>query len=140
LLIKSLNFKFLNQRLYMRVIAAYLIFAILLIVGCKSDTTEPKALTINDLNGEWEIYHATRNGKVTKSLEKGNFVFQDDSLVSSNLFNTANSLNFTYDKGAITIKGEPNFSTLNVESFKEDTLVLSARLKVFEMEFYLLKK
>ena len=108
--------------------------------GCKSDPNGIREIVVEDLMGEWEIFYATRNGNITKSLEKGNFVFQADNLVSSNLFNTPNNLNFTYDKGTISIEGEPNISYLTVKKLKNDTLVLSSKMKVFDMEFFLSKK
>ena len=123
----------------MRITFISIICGLFLIVGCKSDNTL-KEITVEDLFGEWEIYYATRNGKVTKSLEKGVFVFQADNLVSSNLFASTNSLNFTYDKGTIRINGDPNMGVLNVNKLQNDTLVLSSKLKVFSMEFYLTKK
>ena len=113
---------------------------LLLIIGCKSDNSLPKEFTEEDLFGEWEIYHATRNGKVTKSLDKGNFIFQADNLVSSNLFASPNSLNFTFDKGTIKINGDPNMGVLNINKFQNDTLILSSKMKVFDMEFFLTKK
>jgi len=110
------------------------------ISSCKSDVSPAAEITENDLLGEWVIYYATRNGKVTKSLEKGNFVFQADNLVSSNLFNTTNSINFTYDKGIINIEGDPNMSSLNIQMLQNDTLIVSSKMKVFNMEFHLVKK
>ena len=108
--------------------------------SCKTDANPLKEITAEDLMGEWEIYHATRNGKETKSLEKGNFVFQADNLVSSNLFSNPNSLNFTYDKGTIAFEGDPNMDYLKVEKLQNDTLILSSKLQVFKMEFFLTKK
>ena len=123
----------------MRILSIF-ILAVFFISGCISDSNHLKELTQEDLQGEWIIYHATRNGKVTKSLENGNFVFQADNLVSSNLFSNSNSLNFTYDKGTIKIEGDPNIKALQISQFQNDTLILSSKLKVFEMEFYLTKK
>ena len=105
----------------MRIIAVFMLVVVFLVFGCKSDSNPLEELTVTDLNGKWIIYHATRNGNVTKSLEKGNFVFQDDSLVSSNLFSTSNNLNFTYANGAIVVEDEPNFNALKVEKFTKDT-------------------
>ena len=108
--------------------------------GCKSDSNPLKEITTEDLVGEWVIFYATRNGKVTKSLEKGNFVFQADNLVTSNLFANPNSLNFTYDKGTITIEGEPNMASLKINKLQNDTLIMSSKMKVFNMEFHLTKQ
>jgi len=124
----------------MRPISIFFLFILLALGGCKPDVATAKEITQEDLVGEWEIYYAERNGKVTKSLEKGNFVFGADNLVSSNLFNTTNSLNFTYDKGIIDIEGEPNMASLKIRKLQNDTLVLSSKMKVFNMEFHLKKK
>lgn len=117
-----------------------MICGIFLIIGCKSDNALVKEVTKEDLFGEWQIFHATRNGKETKSLENGNFIFQADNLVSSNLFTTPNSLNFTYEKGTIIINGDQNVGILNINKLQNDTLILSSKMKVFNMEFYLIKK
>ena len=124
----------------MRITFISLICLLFLIIGCKSDNALLKEITTEDLVGEWEIYRAVRNGKVTKSLESANIVFQADNLVSSNLFATTNSLNFTYDKGTIRVSGDPNLEVLNIKTLQNDTLILSAKMKVFEMEFYFAKK
>ena len=117
-----------------------MIFMLVAFIGCKPDVPVAKEITQQDLVGEWEIFYAERNGKVTKSLENGNFVFGADNLVSSNLFNTPNNLNFTYDKGIINIEGEPNMASLKIRKLQNDTLVLSSKMKVFDMEFHLKKK
>lgn len=124
----------------MRISIIFMLFILIVLNGCKSDVSTVKEITQEDLYGEWEIYYAKRNGNVTKSLEKGNFVFQADNLVTSNLFNTPNSLNFTYDKGTISIIGEPNIETLKIEKLQNDTLIVSSKMQVFKMEFHLAKK
>ncbi|MDF1698129.1 MAG: hypothetical protein P1U56_19935 [Saprospiraceae bacterium] len=121
----------------MRISSIFIFFLVVALYGCKSDKNGVREIVEEDLIGEWVIFYATRNGKMTKSLEEGNFVFQDDNLVSSNLFNSSNSLNFTYDKGTINIEGDSLMSYLKVKKLKNDTLVLSSKMKVFEMEFYL---
>jgi len=124
----------------MRKLFIFMLFILFTLNGCKSDVVPVKEISKEDFIGEWEIYYATRNGNVTKSLENGNFVFLADNLVSSNLFNTSNSLNFTYDKGTIKIEGEPNMASLKIEKLQNDTLVMSSKMKVFKMEFHLKKK
>ena len=124
----------------MRILFIFIFLITFVIVGCKPDAPPAKEITQEDLVGQWEIFFAKRNGKVTKSLEKGNFVFGADNLVSSNLFNSTNSLNFTYDKGTISIEGDPNMNSLKIDKLQNDTLVLSSKMKVFNMEFHLKKK
>lgn len=124
----------------MRVSIIFILFVLFICNGCKLDSNALKEITKEDLFGRWEIFYATRNGNVTKSLENGNFVFQADNLVSSNLFNSSNTLNFTYDKGTIKIEGDPNMSFLKVNKLQNDTLIVSSKMKVFDMEFHLIKK
>ena len=124
----------------MRISVIFMLFILLFTYGCKPDSNSLKEITQDDIVGKWEMYYATRNGNVTKSLENGNFVFQADNLVTSNLFNSPNSLNFTYDKGTIIIKGDPNMSSLKIKKLQNDTLVLSSKMRVFDMEFHLVKK
>ena len=116
------------------------LLVILFFCSCKTDSSALKEITQNDFIGEWEIFYATRNGNVTKSLEKGNFVFQADSSVTSNLFNGENNLKFTFDKGTISIEGDPNMDHLKILKLQNDTLVMSSKMKVFNMEFHLKKK
>ncbi|MEM9548737.1 MAG: hypothetical protein AAGA77_22325, partial [Bacteroidota bacterium] len=118
----------------------FIIFLALALAGCKTDVPPEKEITQDDLVGEWEIFYAERNGRITKSLEKGKFVFGADNLVSSNLFNRPNSLNFTYNKGTISIEGDPNMTSLNIDRLQNDTLVISSKMKVFNMVFHLKKK
>ncbi len=125
----------------MRISFIFILFIFFSLGGCKPDMDDPlKEVTKEDLFGEWVIFHAIRNGNVTKSLEKGNFIFQADNSVSSNLFNTPNSLNFTYDSGTIKIEGDPNMTSLKIKKFQNDTLIVSSKMKVFKMEFHLKKK
>ncbi len=124
----------------MRILSIFMFFVLFTLSGCKSDAAPPKEISKEDLIGEWEIFYATRNGNVTKSLENGNFVFLADNSVSSNLFTTSNSLNFTYEKGTIKIEGEPNMESLTINKLQNDTLVVSSKMKIFKMEFHLKKK
>ena len=124
----------------MRILFSFVLFSVLAISGCKTDSAAKKEINQEDLIGEWEIYYATRNGNVTKSLENGNFVFEGDNSVSSNLFTTSNSVNFTFDKGIINIQNEPNMSTLKINKLQNDTLILSSKMRVFDMEFHLKRK
>lgn len=124
----------------MRILTVIMIFFLVSCFGCKPDSGISSEFTQEDLTGEWEIYRATRNGNVTKSLESGIFVFGADNLVSSNLFESTNSFNFTYDNGTIKIDGEPNITSLKIRRLYNDTLVLSSKMKVFKMEFHLKKK
>jgi len=124
----------------MRILSIFFFLFLFTLGGCKPDVAPVKEITQDDIVGEWEIFYAQRNGKATKSLESGNFVFGADNSVSSNLFDTSNSLNFTYDKGTITIEGNPNMNSLKIKKLQNDTLVLSSKMKVFKMELHLKKK
>lgn len=124
----------------MRISIIFALLAVFAFVGCRSDANSTKEITTDDLLGKWEIFYATRNGNVTKSLENGNFLFQADNLVSSNLFNSPNSLNFTYDRGTIKIEGDSNVNSLKVKKLQNDTLIMTSKMKVFNMEFHLTKR
>lgn len=117
-----------------------IILCVFVIFSCKPDKTPEVEVTSSDISGEWAIYHATRNGKVTKSLENGSFVFLPDNTLKSNLLETENSYTFTMNKSKILIEGSETLSQLNVKSFKQDTIVLASKMKVFEMEFFLARK
>ena len=120
----------------------YILFlSIVLIFGCKGDkSSKAVELSASDLVGHWDIYHVTRNGKVTKTLENGYLLFQADNTIKSNILSDENYHIFNFDKNKINIQDLDKLNFFDVKSLENDTLVLSTKINVFEMNFFLKKK
>jgi len=111
---------------------------VVLAFGCKPEKIT-KSIEVGDLTGKWNIFHVTRNGKVTKTLENGFFVFQADNTIKSNLFPEENSHTFKFERDKIDIEGLDNLNNFKIESIKNDTMVLESKVNIFDMKFYLRK-
>jgi len=115
------------------------LIATILILGCKHEkVTAP--VVVEDLLGEWDIFHVTRNGKVTKTLENGFLHFQADNTIKSNLFPDEKYHTFNFEQDKIAIEGLENLNIFSVRSLSNDTLVLDTKVNVFDMQFYLKKR
>lgn len=104
-------------------------------LSCKGDAKEAKVV----FDGDWKIYHAERNGKVTKTLEGGVFMFSGDTSFRSNIFGEENLFTFEHKGGRMVTKsGEPELN-FEVLSNGVDTALLSGKVKTFKMAIYLVK-
>ncbi|MFT6335042.1 MAG: hypothetical protein ACI86M_003030 [Saprospiraceae bacterium] len=118
----------------------YILFIVfVLAVGCKPERVN-KPVSAEDLVGEWDIYHVTRNGKVTKTLENGYLLFQADNTIKSNLFPDEKYHAFIFEQNKINIQGLENLNEFKVKSLTNDTLILDLKVNVFDMQFYLQKR
>ncbi len=107
----------------------------LLILSCKPD--EPKSDI--SLKGKWNIHEALRNGKVTKTLKGGYFVYESDTSFSTNIFGEDNIFIFKMiGNKLITTSGQPELR-LKLSTTHPDSMVLSGRIKYFNMEFRLVR-
>ena len=118
----------------------YILFiAFIFILGCKPEKVI-KSVSVEDLVGEWDIFHVTRNGKVTKTLEDGYLLFQADNTIKSNLFPDEKYHTFIFEQNKVDIQGLENLNEFKVKSLNNDTLILDSKVNVFDMEFYLKKR
>ncbi len=118
----------------------YLLFiAIVFVFGCKPEKVM-KSVSADDLVGEWDIFHVTRNGKVTKTLENGYLLFQADNTIKSNLFPDEKYHTFIFEQNKVDIQDLESLNEFKVKSLINDTLILDSKVNVFEMEFYLKKR
>ncbi|MEE9440140.1 MAG: hypothetical protein V3V14_14135 [Saprospiraceae bacterium] len=118
-------------------ISIFILFIILL-GSCRVDKSQKLDVTIENLYGKWDIIHATRNEKETKSIETAYFVFQDDNSVKTNLFGSQNSYTFVFDSKTIDIES-PTPLKMKILKMKNDTLELTSKIGVFDMKFILKK-
>ena len=117
-----------------------LIFLSVIALSCKSDKVVDAPVVIDDLIGNWELFYASRNGKVTKTTENAYILFEDDKTVKSNLFDVEKSHTFNFDGNRVKVSGDPSFKEFVVKRIQNDTLMLSSTIKSFKMEFALVKK
>ena len=133
-----LDWRFIEKLLSRMRILFFLIFIIC--IGCKPDKAPELSVSNTDLVGEWIIYSAMTNGKSTRRLEKGYFVFQADKTIKSNLFGDQNSYNFKLSNNMVRIEGHKVIKKLIVKKLSNDSLALSSKMNVYEMDFFLTKK
>lgn len=117
----------------------YVFFISLLLFSCKMDKSSFD-LDESMLRGEWVVYSATRNGKVTKSADKSFILFEADNIIKSNLFTMDESHTFTKDRNKLLLNEEELVKFFSVKDLRSDTLVLTTKVKSFKMEFFLKKK
>lgn len=116
-----------------------LLISFFIIIGCKSEKVS-QPLVVEDLVGEWDIFHVTRNGKVTKTLENGYLHFQADNTIKSNLFSDEKNHTFILKQDKVDVDGLENLNEFKIESLSNDTLIVTSKVNVFDMQFYLKKK
>lgn len=116
-----------------------LLITIVFVLGCQPEKVI-KPVSVDDLVGEWDIFHVTRNGKVTKTLENGYLLFQADNTIKSNLFPDENYHTFIFEQNNVGIQGLESLNEFNVNSLINDTLILDAKVNIFDLKFYLKKR
>lgn len=73
----------------------YILPAFLLVVACNSDE---KGFSYKDIEGDWEVVYAERNGIETSTFQKSIFTFSSDSIFSTNIPRLEN-------QGKVRLKG-----------------------------------
>ena len=116
-----------------------LLFATVLILGCKNEKVI-KPIAVEELFGEWDIFHVTRNGKLTKTLENGYLHFQADNTIKSNLFPDENYHTFIFEQNKVNVVDVNTLKEIKVKSLSQDTLIIDSKVSVFDMQFHLKKR
>jgi hypothetical protein len=96
-------------------------------------------ITDQDIIGTWEVYEALRNGKPTKTLEAATIQFKDDKSVLSNVLPDQAPLKYQLKDRNLLIKGNESYD-LYIEQIALDTLILSGKMSIFDMELKLKRK
>ncbi len=111
-----------------------LIASTVLVASCKSD--KDPYIDKASISGKWDIYDATRNSRQTTTLKDGFIEFREDgNLLTNILGDTTLSPYFIKDQ-ILESSGDFDYQ-FKIEQLANDTLVLSGKMKVFDMIFYL---
>lgn len=65
-----------------RRVVIIIVFSFVFFSACKE---EKEAVQYGDIQGEWELIRAERNGRITTTFEKSHFNFTDDTILSTNI-------------------------------------------------------
>ena len=120
----------------MRILISGLIFTLTILVSCDSGSS---GIDREDsLEGTWEILDALRNGRRTTTLKDGFISFDSTGSMSTNILGKTTVSNFIWDENLISSDGEFDYD-FNIEKLSGDTMILSGKMKAFDMVFYLMK-
>lgn len=112
-------------------IAAFSIFTILLIHGCKTEQEcKPQ--------GKWYFAEVTRNYRITNTLVNGYIEFIDDQSLKSNLFDENETYKYTIADRKLTIDADEQLS-LTINACSPDSIDIEGELSYFLMRFKLTK-
>lgn len=106
---------------------------IMFLLSCKNSNP-----SYEDINGEWSIIEAKRNGRITRTLENVYFKFDSTPKMQTNILGEDQSYPINYDFPSIEIESS-QLNKLNVISLVEDTLILSTRIDKFKYDLELLR-
>lgn len=122
---------FSHKILFMRLIFA---FAVLLTISaCAEDA---KALTGEELQGNWEVTEAKRNGKLTRTFSNAYFRFGDNGQMETNF--SGESMNGPYEIEEQTIiYNGPAGQVYDIESWEDSTFLMNFEFQGFKFEFLL---
>lgn len=92
-----------------------------------------------DIEGNWTLIRATRNGKPTQTLENVFFDFSKENRMMTNLLGSENTFEINYNYPAIKIENSSELERLTVKKLLRDTLHLELRLMNYKYDFYLMR-
>ena len=110
-------------------ILGYLILGIGLLVSC-----EPEQVTENKLRGKWSIIKASRNNKLTSTLEDGFFNFTSDSTFLTNIYNSDEVYRYRITEDGFD-QYIPNDQSYRVEYGGRDTIQINTRILKYDFQF-----
>ena len=109
----------------------------LMLISCKTDNINE--ITRNSLVGEWSVLDALRNGRRTTTLKDGFMRFKKEGRLVTNILGRETTSNYLVEGSTISSDGDFEYS-FEIEKLSGDTLLLSGKMKAFEMVFYLMKQ
>jgi hypothetical protein len=96
--------------------------------------------TLKDsLIGEWEILDALRNGRRTTTLKDGFMRFEDEGKLTTNILGRETTSYYKFSDSKIESDGDFEYN-FEIEKLSGDTLLISGKMKVFDMVFYMIRK
>ena len=107
----------------------FLLALVLLISACESE-----GLTHEDIQGQWSVISATRNGKETTTLEYGYFDFSNDTVFLTNIYSSDQSFGYELRDNKIYQEGGEN-AVYTVQQNDVDSIVLSTTIRDFDFRF-----
>lgn len=114
--------------------STFLSIIILFMIFSSCDST---AETNKQLQSNWMIIKAVRNGRMTSTLQDGIIRFWHNDSIETNIFGGISKSSYLIDKNTIVSDSElPNFI---VNSIGKDTLILETKIKKYQFSFTLIK-
>lgn len=116
----------------------YLLYTICLVLfivfSCKNENA---SVDLRQLNGQWNIVNASRNGKVTNTLDNAFIRIESDKLFH-NLNGDTISAKYNLDENIMMVEDE-TIQELNIEMLTTDSLKLNTKISNFKFKFTLTK-
>ena len=103
---------------------------LLIIASCKSDT---KSVDMKQLNGQWEIVQAIRNGKETSTLDNAFFKFDNEAL-THNLNGDTIVSQYAIVNQELTINDD-FLEKMEITQLNSDTLRVMFKIESFRFNF-----
>jgi hypothetical protein len=113
----------------------YTLVAIIFLSSCKDNDIELNKSII----GTWDVFASEMNNKPNGLMKNGWFVFTNDNLVKSNIFEENNSEKYNVENGRLIIDGKEKFD-LKITRLEKDTMFLEGKVKVYKMEYFLSRR
>jgi hypothetical protein len=105
-------------------------FCICLIISCNSDSKT--AINESLLIGNWTLTSATRDGKITKTLENAFINFENDKELYCNIFQEQQPLLYELNKSNLLIKTIQPF-TFKITTLDSINLSLKGEISKYDM-------
>lgn len=106
-------------------------FCFFILVSCQNENLLQK-----QIQGKWNVANAERNGKATSTLEDAFFLFEGDSLLTTNILRSIISVPYKLKDQKILQSGMPPIE-YEIEEIFEDSLILSTQIRDYHFKFFL---
>lgn len=118
------------------IIKKFSIFLIaIFIISCSSEKVEYPTTA---LIGKWDLRNALRDGKTTKVLNGAYLLFENDSILNSNIIGDTLNYNFNIEDNIIHQTGNHQLD-YTIDVFSTDTLSLTALVNGAKFNLLFLK-
>lgn len=111
-----------------------MIFTTLMISSCGSDVEKPAPLTVETLDGRWELFSALRNGEKTQSLE-GTYIEIENGQMTTNFTGEAVQTPVKFENEQLT----QNDQVYTITGCTNDTLGITTTLMNFDFRMHFAK-
>ncbi len=119
----------------MRLFQTILVLSILM--SCRQDLAV--ITPDSDISGQWKIIAASRDGQTTSLLQNGEYVFNADNTMTSNLVENGQLYPYTISNNHIIVDVPGEKREYTVLKATNDTLIIGSRMHKSYFEFILLK-